>query len=195
MKALFGSAAAGMIIIILGILVVALCITVFSLAMNVNRLNRKYRLFMKGTDGKSIEKLLASKLREMEEFQEKQAVNTKTIQMIKGNYDKTLTKYGIVKYDAFEDVGGKMSFALAMLDNDNTGFVLNAIHSRDNCYLYLKEIVKGASYIMLSDEEIDALRQASHVGDENIEHVNAKETVKKADRAAARKINRMRGRE
>jgi hypothetical protein len=88
-----------------------------------------------------------------------------------------------------------MSFALAMLDNDNTGFVLNAIHSRDNCYLYLKEIVKGASYIMLSDEEIDALRQASHVGDENIEHVNAKETVKKADRAAARKINRMRGRE
>ena len=43
MKALFGSAAAGMIIIILGILVVALCITVFSLAMNVNRLNRKYR--------------------------------------------------------------------------------------------------------------------------------------------------------
>nr|WP_027871215.1 DUF4446 family protein [[Eubacterium] cellulosolvens] len=195
MKALFGSTAAGMIIIILGILVVVLCIMVFSLAMNVKRLNRKYRLFMKGTDGKSIEKLLASKLKEMEEFQEKQAVNTKTIQALRRNYNKTLTKYGIVKYDAFEDVGGKMSFALAMLDNDNTGFVLNAIHSRDNCYLYLKEIVKGASYIMLSDEEIDALRQASHVGDENIEHVNVKETVKKADKAAARRVNRLRGRE
>ena len=57
-------------------------------------------------------------------------------------------------------VGGKMSFALAMLDKENTGFILNAIHSRDNCFLYLKEIVKGESYIMLSAEEIDALRQA-----------------------------------
>ena len=72
----------------------------------------------------------------------------------------TLNKYGIVKYDAFDDVGGKMSFALAMLDKENTGFILNAIHSRDNCFLYLKEIVKGESYIMLSAEEIDALRQA-----------------------------------
>ena len=69
-------------------------------------------------------------------------------------------KVGIVKYDAFDDVGGKMSFALAMLDKENTGFILNAIHSRDNCFLYLKEIVKGESYIMLSTEEIDALRQA-----------------------------------
>ena len=73
---------------------------------------------------------------------------------------KTLTRYGIVKYDAFDDVGGKLSFALAMLDRSNTGFILNAIHSRDNCFLYIKEIVKGESYIMLSDEEIRALQQA-----------------------------------
>jgi hypothetical protein len=180
-----------MIIIILLILVVALMIVVFRMKMEVERLNRKYRQFMKGTDGRSIEKLLASKLQEMEKYQQKQAENTKTIQMIRGKYDRTLTKYGIVKYDAFEDVGGKMSFALAMLDDNNTGFVLNAIHSRDNCYLYLKEVVKGASYIMLSDEEIDALRQASHVGDENIERVNEKKTVEKAKKAAAKKVGRL----
>ena len=78
-------------------------------------------------------------------------------------YNRMKTHYqkvGIVKYDAFDDVGGKMSFALAMLDKENTGFILNAIHSRDNCFLYLKEIVNGESYIMLSAEEIDALRQA-----------------------------------
>ena len=56
--------------------------------------------------------------------------------------NKTLTHYGVVKYDAFDDVGGKMSFALAMLDNDNTGFILDTIHSRDNCFVYLKEILK-----------------------------------------------------
>ena len=51
-------------------------------------------------------------------------------------------KYGVEKYDAFDDVGGKLSFALALLDKNNTGLILNAVHSRDNCFLYLKEIVK-----------------------------------------------------
>ena len=69
-------------------------------------------------------------------------------------------KTGIVKYDAFPDVGGRMSFALAMLDMNNTGFVINAIHSKEGCYTYIKEIVKGESYIVLGEEEKEALRQA-----------------------------------
>lgn len=68
------------------------------------------------------------------------------------------------KYDAFDDVGGKLSFALALLDKENTGLILNAVHSRDNCFLYLKEIVKGESYVMLSQEEVEALRKAVNFG-------------------------------
>ena len=56
------------------------------------------------------------------------------------------------------------SFALAMLDKDNSGLILNAVHSRDNCFLYLKEIVKGESYVMLSQEEVEALRKAVNFG-------------------------------
>ena len=48
-----------------------------------------------------------------------------------------------------------------VLDQENSGYVINAIHSRDNCFLYLKEIVKGESYIMLSEEETTALRRAA----------------------------------
>ena len=73
------------------------------------------------------------------------------------------------KYDAFDDVGGKLSFALAMLDRENSGLVLNAVHSRDNCFLYLKEIVKGESYVMLSQEEVEALRRAVNYGIEDLE--------------------------
>ena len=69
------------------------------------------------------------------------------------------SKYGVEKYDAFDDVGGKLSFALALLDQDNSGVILNAVHSRDNCFLYLKEIVKGESYVMLSQEELEACRE------------------------------------
>ena len=81
-------------------------------------------------------------------------------QSIVKNFRVIFSKYGVEKYDAFDDVGGKLSFALALLDKENTGLILNAVHSRDNCFLYLKEIVKGESYVMLSQEEVEALRKA-----------------------------------
>ena len=88
---------------------------------------------------------------------------------IKHHLESMFSKYGVEKYDAFDDVGGKLSFALALLDQDNSGVILNAVHSRDNCFLYLKEIVKGESYVMLSQEELEALRKAVNFGLENIE--------------------------
>ena len=116
--------------------------------------------FMKGKDAQSLEKLFHQRFKEIDKLNKQNELTKKNLADLKKIQGMTLNKYGIVKYDAFDDVGGKMSFALAMLDKENTGFILNAIHSRDNCFLYLKEIVKGESYIMLSAEEIDALRQA-----------------------------------
>ena len=92
-----------------------------------------------------------------------------TSALSKKNLNVMFSKYGVEKYDAFDDVGGKLSFALALLDQDNSGVILNAVHSRDNCFLYLKEIVKGESYVMLSQEELEALRKAVNFGLENIE--------------------------
>lgn len=169
MQSLFGSTAAGIMIILLIIAVILLAVVLARINSRLNRLTRKYRIFMKGSDGKSVEKSIASKIKAIDKLDTRQAENASSLKHLQKLFDKTLTKYGIVKYDAFEDVGGKMSFALALLDADNSGFVLNAIHSRDNCYLYIKEIVKGESYIMLSEEEIEALRIAYHYGEENIQ--------------------------
>ena len=82
--------------------------------------------------------------------------------VIKPPTANTIPVRTLKKYDAFDDVGGKISFVLALLDKNNTGIILNAVHSRDNCFLYLKEIVKGESYMMLSQEEVEALRKAVH---------------------------------
>ena len=72
----------------------------------------------------------------------------------------TLNKTAIVKYDAFKEMGGKLSFALAMLDQENSGFVLNAIHSREGCYIYMKEVDRGQTDVVLGNEEQEALEQA-----------------------------------
>lgn len=185
MNEMFGSAAAGFVVILLIVIVAALLIVMVNLNMRMNRLQRRYRLFMKGTDGQSVEKAMTSRLRELGKLRSGQEKSREDLIDLQHQYNSMLCKYGIVKYDAFEDVGGKMSFALAMLDQNNTGFVLNAIHSRDNCYLYLKDVVKGTSYIMLSDEEVEALRRASHYGE--AEQAVAASRRKKRDEERARK--------
>lgn len=150
----------GIVVIFLILLIIALIIMVMRLQIRMDRLAKKYRMFMRGSDGQTLEREFQRKFTQMDKMIETDGNHAALINQLKSVQDVTMNKYGIVKYDAFDDVGGKLSFAFAMLDKDDTGVVLNAVHSRENCFLYIKEIVKGESYIMLSDEEIEALRIA-----------------------------------
>ena len=148
------------LVIALLALVVILIALSFHLSLQVRKLEKKYNWFMKGRDGISLDDRFKEKFDEVDQLraaQKRQRANFAELRQIE---QKSFTKYGVVKYDAFEDVGGRLSFALALLNEEDTGVVLNAIHSKDNCFLYLKEIVNGESYIMLSNEEILALRNA-----------------------------------
>ena len=159
----------GIIIIILLILAVYLLIRNVNSNMRLSRLERRYKVFMKGSDAQSLEKVFVRKFAQIDRLYEAKDQHDHELLFIKKNLDKMFSKYGVEKYDAFDDVGGKLSFALALLDKDNTGLILNAVHSRDNCFLYLKEIVKGESYVMLSQEEVEALRKAVNFGLGDIE--------------------------
>ena len=154
----------GIIIIILLVLTIFLLVKSVSSSMRLNRLERKNKTFMKGSDAQSLEKIFVRKFAQIDKLYEAKEDHEHDILFIKKNLEKMFSKYGVEKYDAFDDVGGKLSFALALLDKDNTGLILNAVHSRDNCFLYLKEIVKGESYVMLSQEEVEALRKAVNFG-------------------------------
>lgn len=159
----------GILLLMLLIVVVILLVCVFNLSLGLNRLSRKYAIFMKGKDAQSLEKLFKRKFELIEKLTVNSEINAENIAKLEKMQNMSLDKYGIVKYDAFEDMGGKLSFVLAMLDNNNTGFLLNAIHSRENCFLYIKEIVNGESYVALSDEEIQALKKAVNFGIEENE--------------------------
>ncbi len=158
----------GIILIILLILVVILLISLVSLNLRIQRLEQKYKTFMKGKDAKSLEAAFARKMAQIDKLSELTDDYMEDSRQIKKNLGRIYSKYGVEKYDAFDDVGGKLSFALALLDTNNSGLVLNAVHSRDNCFLYLKEIVKGESFVMLSQEEVEALRKAVNYGLEEI---------------------------
>ena len=71
-----------------------------------------------------------------------------------------MKKIGIVRYNAFKDVGSDLSFTLAILDDYNNGVVLNGIYARDSSNIYAKPIEKGPSKYILSEEEKEAVNKA-----------------------------------
>ena len=147
------------VIAMMGIMVFVLLYMV-RVSMKLTRFMKKYRIFRRGKDAVSLEKAFSQKFLEVDKIVELNKIHANEIRRIKEIQSRTANKIGIVKYDAFPDVGGRLSFALAMLDESDSGFVLNAIHGRDGCYTYIKEIVKGESYVALGQEEKEALRQA-----------------------------------
>ena len=86
--------------------------------------------------------------------------NKKDIRKIYKNLEITYQKVGLVKYDAFKEMGGQLSFSIALLNNKNDGFILNSVHSSDGCYSYTKEIKGGTCAIALGQEEEKALQMA-----------------------------------
>lgn len=72
----------------------------------------------------------------------------------------SIKKIGIVNFDAFDDVTGKLSFSLAMLNNNNDGIILTSLYGHNSCNTYLREVVSGETPIKLLDEEKEALEKA-----------------------------------
>jgi len=148
------------IFIFLLILIVVLFVLYVNVTMKYNRLKSSYMTFMRGKDGKTLEESMKERFAEVEAILKYTKQNRLDIQKINKRLESTYQKIGIVKYDAFNEMGGKLSFALAMLDNNNNGWIINAMHSREGCYTYVKEIVKGESYVELAEEEAEALDRA-----------------------------------
>lgn len=124
------------------------------------QLKKRYKIFMSGKNAKNLEKTLIERLDQVDALLEANKANEKNIQTLFSNMKFTFQKVGLVKYDAFNEMGGKLSFSLALLNETDDGFVMNAVHSREGCYTYVKEIIAGNSVIVLSPEEKEALDAA-----------------------------------
>ena len=149
-------------ILIIGfsVLSLVLLIAVIICILKINKLYRKYDMFMRGRDAETLEDIIADILDEMDELHEKDETSKNMMKVLSKQVKTSFQKYGYVKYNAFKGMGGNLSFALAMLDDNNSGFVLDAVHSREGCYLYLKEVEEGATEVLLGSEEQEALEQA-----------------------------------
>lgn len=147
------------VLCLMGASFITLILSVIALCKAV-KLKKKYNSFMEGSDGKSIEKLVRDNLDEIDAIRNISSKNSAAVKDIYEKMQYTFQKVGIVKYDAFHGMGGKLSFALCMLDKVNTGYIINVMHSNDGCFAYIKEVVDGKTYIELGEEERQALQKA-----------------------------------
>lgn len=143
----------------IGISVVLLILLIFLIVQikKLNTLKARMDKFMLGKDSKSLEKDIIALYEDNKFLKIATDKNKKDIRALYKIMESAIQKVGVVKYDAFQQMGGKLSFSLALLDENNNGFILNSVHSTEGCYTYTKEIRNGESTISLGEEEKKAL--------------------------------------
>ena len=150
----------GFLFLIMFLLLVVAYICLFVLLTKYGRLKTSYDMFMLGKKGKNLEEQFAGVFEDINSLKVTSEKNKKDIKRIISNLKEAYQRVGIVKYDAFKEMGGKLSFSIAMLNDNSTGFILNSVHSSDGCYVYTKEIIEGECAISLGEEEKKALMLA-----------------------------------
>lgn len=175
-------------ILILGfsVLSLVLLIVVIICIVKMNKLYRRYDLFMRGKDAETLEETIAELIEQQKELGARDRANKDAMRLLSRQVKASFQKFGFVKYNAFKGMGGNLSFVLAMLDDNNTGFILDAVHSREGCYLYLKEVEEGATEVLLGGEEQEALEQAlGYVKRPTLAEKAAKPSVRERERTGA----------
>ncbi len=156
--------------IIIGLAAITLIMIVLYICvlLKMKKLYKTYDKFMRGKDAESLEEAILKQFDQIEKLEKSDEEKKEKIDQIFETLESVYQKIGLVKYDAFREMSGKLSYTFALLDQKNNGIIISSMYSREGCYSYAKEIIRGESYINLSEEEKEALKNAIN-GDKIIE--------------------------
>ena len=139
-------------------IMLVLAILVIISFVKLSKVNKEYNKFMKKLgNGENIDEMLKKYIGKVENVENENKEIEKYCERLEKEISTCTKKIGMVRYSAFQDTGSDLSFALALLDGNNNGVVLNGIYSREMSNIYAKQIVKGKALNKLSDEEEQAL--------------------------------------
>lgn len=151
-----------LIIIFIGIILLFLLylINIFKLI----KLRKNYKSFMnKIGNGNNIQETIENYIKKIEDVQKENNDLKNYCKQLDNTLSTSIQKIGLVRYSAFKDTGSDLSFTLALLNEKNTGVVLNGIYSREMSNIYAKPVENGISTYTLSEEEQQAIRKAIEI--------------------------------
>lgn len=121
---------------------------------------RNYRSMMTGMEGKNLEEVMTSHVKTVNKIFSKTLEIESEYKATKKMAERSLQKLGVVRFNAFDNTGSDLSFAIALLDYSNDGLVISGLFGRDETRTYAKPIKGGVSTYHLSDEEAEAIQIA-----------------------------------
>ena len=157
-------------LIILAVVCVALIVLVVILFRKLREQKERLDRFLVGQDGSDLEAALNDRFSRISDLEDHNLENERAIRDIYSRLQGTYQKMGIVKYNAFTENGGNLSFAMALLNEKDNGYVMNVMNSREGSYVYVKEISQGRCDIPLGGEESKAIEQAMAKRGRNVRH-------------------------
>jgi hypothetical protein len=116
-----------------------------------------FNLFKKKEEQPKNLKELVLKFQDLEKYLRELSEEVKGL---KKNGKLHVQKIGIVRFNPFSDVGGDQSFAVALLDGNNNGFIITGLYTREGNRIYAKPVTDGKSQYFLSEEEKQAIKKA-----------------------------------
>ena len=155
----------GYLLIITAVLFVLFIVVMVLLILQIrktNKLTKRLDKFLIGKNGMSLEQDIIGLFEDNKFLKTVTEKNKKDIRNLYKKSEHAFQKMSLVKYDAFNQMGGQLSFCLVLLDENNNGFIINSVYARDMNYSYMKEIVDGTCSLELSGEEEEALEKAKN---------------------------------
>lgn len=148
------------VIIALTALILIALIVFININMKLAALNRRYRAMMQGADGANLEGVLMQHLDAVKDATAKVAALDQECRRLDSRLQNCTQKIGVVRFNAFEDTGSDLSFAIALLDARDDGVVISGIFGRNESRTYAKPVSAGQSSYFLTAEEKQALAAA-----------------------------------
>jgi HAMP domain-containing protein len=161
------------------VLLLLLLIVVVIQIRRAGRLERRLDSLTRGVETGNLESVMSTHLDTLQRVAGDLSALTGRTAALEHAARGHLARVGLVRFNPFEDTGGNQSFALAMLDDTDSGVVVSSLHSRSTTRVYAKAIVEGRCDTALSAEEAQAVAQA----------VERARREKKASAAAARRAS------
>lgn len=141
-------------------LLVICIILIITMLCKLRKQQRRLDALTRGKDAESMEETVLRYFEKIEELEAAEDKMHRDIRDIKENLKITYQKSALVKYDAFREMSGALSYSLALLDKENNGVLISSMYSREGCYTYAKDVENGECRLNLSEEEAEALKQA-----------------------------------
>lgn len=145
------------------ILAGALLIVTIFFGYITHKLSERLRRLTLGTNGKNLEDAIYQLMEDHTIFGHRIESVEQTNARINAEMKHAVRGVATVRYNAFVDVGGKQSFATALVSEDGTGVVFSSIYTRERVNIYAKPIINFQSEYELSTEESRALKEASKI--------------------------------